>query len=229
MHTREWLKSVIGYGGANTSRRNMARIQEAGWGMVITPQNPKRLPCRYMVDNGAFYCWQKKKDFDKTAFLKMLDRVTTFRSAPDFAVCPDILAGGRRSLDFSIEWAHGGRLPAEWAWYVAVQDGMIPATLTEVVAYFKGIFLGGSSEWKMRTMHEWALFARSNAVKFHVGRVNSLSRGFYAAKVCRADSFDGTSWSRTMSNAAVPSRMVNLLNSQKCLDLYGLDKEQGNV
>ena len=193
--------------------------------MIIAPQNPKRSPIRYAVDNGAYYCWTRKLEWDELKFRKMLDRVDTFDRRPDFGVVPDIVAGGMASLEFSLSWV--GRLPAGYPWYLAVQDGMGEADVQPVLRQFGGIFVGGTSEWKMRSLPIWARAAKQNGKKLHVGRVNSLQRAFVVAQVFRADSFDGTNWNRLWNNVKKPAR-VNLDSAQGSLDLYGIHRlEEG--
>jgi len=58
-----------------------------------------------------------------------------------------------------------------------------------------GIFLGGSTEWKLSTMRHWGEFCAARGVHYHVGRVNTLKR-FRLAHVAGADSVDGSSASR---------------------------------
>lgn len=209
---------MIGYGGGTTNKEQVAQLDAVGWGMMIAPQNPKRSPIRYAVDNGAYYSWTRKQPFDEGKFLRMLDRVRKFDRPPDFGVCPDKVAAGVESLDFSMAWI--GRLPNEWPWYLAVQDGMTTCGVLDVLNRFSGIFIGGTSEWKMRTLPLWAALARAERKLLHVGRVNSLARAFYAAKVCKADSFDGTNWNRTWDNTQKPDRVAH--DGQLPLNLWGL-------
>lgn len=194
--------------------------------MIIAPQNPKRSPIRYAVDNGAYYCWTRKMQWDEEKFRKMLDRVEAFDRCPDFGVAPDIVAGGLKSLDFSMSWV--GRLPAGYPWYLAVQDGMTEADVAPALPHFGGIFVGGTSEWKMSSLPIWARAAKEHGKKLHVGRVNSLSRAFTVAQVFRADSFDGTNWNRLWDNVKKPGR-VNLDSAQGALDLYGIHRLEGGL
>ncbi len=210
---------MIGYGGATTNKESVEQLARGGFGMIIAPQNPKISPIRYAVDNGAYYCWTRKMPWDEKKFLKLLDRVEKFDRVPDFGCAPDIVAGGLRSLEFSMSWVD--RLPKEFPWYLAVQDGMTEADVAQVIEKFAGLFVGGTSEWKMRTLPEWVRLAKSKGKKAHVGRVNSLSRAFTACQVCKADSFDGTNWNRTWDNVKKPDRVIRDAQ-QGALDLWGL-------
>jgi hypothetical protein len=58
-----------------------------------------------------------------------------------------------------------------------------------------GIFVGGSTDWKLATMRQWGALARECRTYCHVGRVNTVRR----IRMCQdagVDSFDGTSASR---------------------------------
>lgn len=209
---------MIGYGGGTTNKEQVAQLAKVGWGMMIAPQNPKRSPLRYAVDNGAYYCWTRKLAWDEKKFLKMLDRVETFERKPDFGVAPDVVAGGPQSLEFSLKWVD--RLPKSYPWYLAVQDGMTMCGVLPVLDRFAGIFAGGTAVWKRNTMSQWAHLAQVEKKKLHVGRINSLQGAFMVAKVVKADSFDGTNWNRTWKNNQKPERVVE--DSQSALDLYGL-------
>jgi hypothetical protein len=73
---------------------------------------------------------------------------------------------------------------------------MGPADLVDVVVPgHVGIFLGGSTDWKLATMRQWGEFAAEHDCYFHVGRVNT-GRRFRLAHQAGADSVDGSSASR---------------------------------
>lgn len=215
---------MIGYGGATTNKESVAQLARAGWGMMIAPQNPKRSALRFAVDNGAFYCWTRKRSWDEAKFLKMLDRVETFDRRPDFGCCPDIVAGGLRSLEFSMSWVD--RLPRSYGWYLAVQNGMTAADVLPVLGRFAGIFVGGTGDWKMQTLGAWSRLAKENGKKVHAGRVNTPPRTFVAMKVCQVDSLDGTNWNR-LWNYFKPADAVG--DRQGALDLWGLRGVRGKA
>ena len=197
---------MIGYGGGTRSAVQIAQLAEAGFGMMIGPTTPKSDELRYAVDNGAFPCWIKKKPWDEKRFLKMLDRIETFKRPPDFGCCPDIVAGGLRSLEFSMAWMD--RLPTAYPWYLAVQDGMTEADVRPVLSGFAGIFVGGTTDFKMSAGAAWARLARETGRKLHVGRVDTMPRAFVVGKLYGADSFDGNNWNRTWSKHQADGRTV---------------------
>ena len=75
-----------------------------------------------------------------------------------------------------------------------------------------GIFLVGSTEWKLKTMYAWGMMACGARRYYHVGRVNSARRIRLAAEA-GADSFDGTS--ATMFSCTVP--LLDAARSQPSL------------
>ena len=62
-----------------------------------------------------------------------------------------------------------------------------------------GLFLGGTTDWKLGTMRLWGGVAREKNAYYHVARVNTVRR----IRMCQdagADSFDGTSCTRFAVN-----------------------------
>jgi hypothetical protein len=137
-------------------------------------------------DNGAFKAWSKGEKFPDKIFLKRLDKAYRVSTDPLVAVCPDVVAGGLDSLEFSLGWLR--RLPSDWPWYLAVQDGMTHESVAEVVHLFSGIFLGGTDRFKL-TAYGWSRLAHSCGKKFHYGRAGTLRKLAHAHAV-EADSLD---------------------------------------
>lgn len=231
---------MIGYGGGTSSPDQLAQLEAGGFGMMIGPATPKHFSLRYAIDNGAFPAWRKKQPWPEDKFLKLLDKVDAFPRRPDFGVCPDQVAQGFRSLDFSMEWIE--RLPEGYPWYLAVQDGMTVDRVSAVMKHFGGIFVGGTSNWKMQSAPGWSRLAKDLGKPLHIGRVNSLPKAFVVAKVLGADSFDGNNWNRTwfrnqtkeglkiyrgrsVRSASDVAKPVDVLGeSQMPLDLWGLKR-----
>lgn len=81
---------------------------------------------------------------------------------------------------------------------IVVQDGMEPRHLRRLIGPDVGIFIGGSTEWKLATMASWAKLAHSRGAQCHCGRVNSAKR-IRLCEIAGIDSFDGTCASRYAS------------------------------
>lgn len=188
-----FLYLMIAYASNTGTRRNLAALRNANWRILLTPENPTlREGLRFGIDNGAWGAYQRQEPFDATAFRALIER---YGALADFVIIPDIVAGGMRSLEFSVSWLPYLRPIRNLL--LPVQDGM---ELSRIGAWLSscpgvGIFLGGSTEWKLKTMYGWGMVAHTYGRHYHVGRVNTARRIRLAAEA-GADSFDGTSVTR---------------------------------
>lgn len=193
---------MIAYASRTGTKRNLAALRAAGWHLLVSAAGVLRdegFP--YALDNGAWSAHTQSRPFDVPAFEKAL-RLMGPRA--EWVVLPDVVAGGLPSLSLSLSW-----LPRVRDWtesvLIAVQDGMTLADLAPHLGPRIGIFVGGSTEWKLATMHAWAALAASKGAWCHVGRVNSARRIFLCASA-GASSFDGTSCTRFAVNIPALSR-----------------------
>lgn len=145
----------------------------------------------YALDNGAWSAYTQGRPFDKPAFVRALRKLG---SAADWTVLPDIVAGGMPSLERSLRWMRQVLDESPRA-LLAVQDGMDVADVRPFIGERGGVFVGGSTDWKLRTLPAWAALARERGAWCHVGRVNTVRR-IKALLLAGATSFDGTSASR---------------------------------
>ena len=174
--------------GETRSRRNIAALQQLGWGRMFVVNNPTPYPFEpWGFDNGAFIAWCHGEPFPETTFLRRLERAHAVNSDPYLAVTPDIVAGGRASLDFSASWITRHLLP-DWPWYLAVQDGMTVNDVEQHLHLYAGIFLGGTDRFKA-TAGRWAALAHKHQKRFHYGRASTPGKLVSAFKV-RAHSCD---------------------------------------
>lgn len=188
---------MIAYASRTGTKKNLGFLRERGWRLMVSAKGVLRTEgMPYALDNGAWHAHVNKSTFDGDAFEKALDLLG---ECADFIVLPDIVAGGMRSLEFSLSWLDQvrafGRLML-----LPVQDGMTVESVDPVLAEGMGIFIGGSTEWKLATMHDWADFANIFGIYIHCGRVNSRRR----IKLCKqagVDSFDGSGPSRFLLHA----------------------------
>ena len=181
---------MIGYASNTGTKRNLQSLRDHGWRVLLTPDNPTpRVGLKYGVDNGAWKAFQQQQPFDESAFVSLVER---HGSSADFVVIPDVVAGGMASLKFSVSWIP--KLRHLKKLLLPVQDGMDVFSVAAVLHQHKnlGLFLGGSTEWKLKTMYTWGVVAATIGRHYHVGRVNSARRIRLAAEA-GADSFDGTS------------------------------------
>jgi len=190
---------MIPYASNTGTLRNLDQLRRHGWHVLLTPRDhrlPPEMP--YAIDNGAWSAYLQQKPFDSEGFMRLVE---AHGERADFVVIPDKVCEGMRSLDYSLLWLEQLRhLPRL---LLAVQDGMSAADVGAVLRREPGlgIFLGGSTEWKLRTMYGWGMVAHAIGCWYHIGRVNTKRR----IKLCAeagATSIDGTSAS--MFSVTVP-------------------------
>lgn len=141
----------------------------------------------YALDNGRYSAWDKGIEWDGAAYSRLLQWAKASFQNPRWILVPDVVADREATLK---EWDHWKPIltPFRWPLAFAVQDGMAP---DDVPAEASVIFVGGTTEWKWRTVRRWC----SSFPRVHVGRVN----GYNKLRLCEslgAESCDGTGWTR---------------------------------
>ena len=173
-------------------------VKRKGWGAVITPfqfRNPYPFKFNfYFVDNGVYSLYLKGAEFDGELFLSTLERVRKVfhPQLPDFVVLPDKVAAGEESLELSLFWHEKLKeLFPEFRYALVVQDGMRVKSVENAINETRVdvLFVGGTTEWKVRTGRLWVELARSFKIKCHIGRVGTKRRVKWA-RLIEADSID---------------------------------------
>lgn len=183
---------MIAYASRTGTRRNLRALRAAGWRILVSAAGALRSEgFPYALDNGAWSAYQQGRPFDVPLFERAL---RLMGKGADWAVLPDIVMGGPASLEMSLRWMRRVLDETERA-LIAVQDGMVAADVAAFVGARVGIFVGGSTAWKLRTMPAWAQLGRQCGAWVHVGRVNSARR-ISACVTSGCTSFDGSSASR---------------------------------
>lgn len=183
---------MICYASRTGTRRNLEALRRAGWRLLISRVGVWRTEgFAYALDNGAWSDFQSGRAFDEEGFERLLEKLG---EGADFVVLPDIVAGGLRSLELSVRWMNRALSVCPLV-LIAVQDGMELADLTPLIGPNVGIFLGGSTEWKLQRMDDWGRICAERGVYYHVARVNT-SRRIRLAAAAGATSIDGSSGSR---------------------------------
>tara|TARA_R110000824_G_scaffold43107_1_gene126499 strand:+ start:366 stop:983 length:618 start_codon:yes stop_codon:yes gene_type:complete len=181
----------MAYASRTGTRRNLKALRSAGWRLLVVAGAVLRTEgFQYALDNGAWSCHMRKVPFDQGAFEKALERLG---DGADWIVLPDIVAGGLESLDFSLSWVDQVKPLAPIL--LPVQDGMGVDDVANLVGPDMGIFLGGTTDWKLSTMRVWGDLAARTGAYFHVARVNTARR-IRLCQDAQASSFDGTSVTR---------------------------------
>jgi len=141
----------------------------------------------YALDNGAFPAWRNKQPWNEAAFYRLLQLARMSAIKPMWVAVPDVVADRDATL---ASWAKHAPLIGMFGFPLAfvVQDGMTPGDVPEGAQI---VFVGGSTEWKWRTLPIWT----AHFPRVHVGRVNS-QRMLWAAHEVGAESCDGTGWFR---------------------------------
>lgn len=182
---------------AGGSKANRQACRELGVGLMMCDgwRDPSEYPY-FAVDNGAYSAWSQGKSWDPSTFLRILHRCEEEHRTPDFAVLPDIVGGGIFSLKRSRDWLRALReMHPGMRFALAVQDGMEPCdeSILTGMGGVRTIFVGGTMEWKLRTMAAWADFAHKHGLECHVGRIGTVER-MLMADSAGADSIDSTTW-----------------------------------
>lgn len=181
------------YASRTGTKRNLDALREAGWRLMVSRTGAWRTEgFRYALDNGAWSDYTTGRDFDDERFKALVDQLGW---QADWVVAPDIVGGGLRSLRLSLVWLADLLVRARMV-LVPVQDDMVPEDLVSVVVpKHVGIFLGGSTPWKLANMQRWGEWCAERDIYYHVGRVNTQRR-MRLACLAGADSVDGSSASR---------------------------------
>lgn len=160
---------MIGYASRTGTRRNLDALRAAGWRLMVSARGVLRTEgFRYALDNGAWTSHQRGEPFDVGAFERAVERLGP---GADFIVAPDIVGGGLASLDVSVRWLP--MLVRIAPVLLAVQDGMQVRDVEPWLRTRVGIFVGGSTEWKERTMLQWGGLARDARCYLHVGETET--------------------------------------------------------
>lgn len=181
------------YASRTGTRRNLDALRAAGWGLLVSRAGEWRTEGfdRYVLDNGAWSDFQAGREFQDEPFDQLVDLLG---ARADWIVLPDIVAGGLASLALSKRWLNRCLSCCPLV-LIAVQDGMTEADLAPLVGRSVGVFLGGSTEWKLANMARWGEFCRQRGIHYHVARVNTARR-IAMALAAGADSMDGSSATR---------------------------------
>lgn len=170
----------------------------AGAGMIVQAHEFRfpKLDCPWVMDNGAFDAYLNGYPWSETKFQRCVERIMVVQPCdrPEWLLIPDKVADPK-SLGYSVSWRKV--LPDQLRWYLALQNGMTPATVENAMASVRidGLFVGGTKTWKNEKASEWCAFGRAHKLPVHIGRLNGGRRLQWAMNIGAA-SVDGTGWTR---------------------------------
>ncbi len=186
--------------------------------MLLAPNNSQReIEPPYALDSGAWTAHRSKGAFDTQAYTHTVRRLG---AGADWIVLPDVVQGGTASLRLSLSWVTSIATVAPVL--IAVQDGLLPSVVAPHLNDRVGIFVGGSTAWKIRTLPAWGDLARQQGCWLHVGRVNSALR-IDQCRSAGARSIDGSGVSRWFSETRARGREQeeNMRGALDQLHLWG--------
>jgi hypothetical protein len=157
-----------------------------GW--LLSPKNWARPRdfIQFALDNDAYTQWLNNEPFDLVTWDELLSKVRACGFKPLWVAVPDFVANREETLR---RWKQYSPVAKIYGWPLAfvVQDGMTPRDIPRDADL---IFIGGTTQWKWRTLPTWtAAFPR-----VHVGRVRT--RMLIRCEELGAESVDGTGWFR---------------------------------
>lgn len=205
------MPELISYASRTGTRRNLYALRAAGWRLLVSAAGCLRAEgFPYALDNGAWSAFTQGRPFDEAAFVRAL---RLLGAGADWTVLPDIVAGGPASLEMSLRWMRAVLDETPRA-LLAVQDGLSPADVRPFLGARVGLFVGGSTWWKLTTLDQWGTLGREVGCWTHVGRVNTTRR-ILSCSAAGVTSFDGTAATRFAVN--VP----RLTHARQQLGLFG--------
>ena len=145
----------------------------------------------WFFDNGAFSDWKKNEVFNAQKFFnRLVDMEIQIRKgaldAPDFVVVPDIVRGGRESLDKSLKWMEylEENFPYH-KYYLAVQDDMPfqNVALALKSRLFDGVFIGGTKPWKYANGEILVGLAHWYGLPVHCGAIGTRKNILWAKSI----------------------------------------------
>ena len=206
------------YASWTGTRRNLRCLRSNGWRLLMSPDTLARCAGKtaprwadgtaapYALDNGAWGCFQRGEPFDSDSFLWAYERVS---EGADWIVAPDIVGKGQESLRLTKQWLPRLNHPRV---LIAVQDGMKPQDIDDIMDEdSRGLFIGGSTEWKLKSLPMWGHYAQRRGLYMHVARVNTIGR-LQTCRHFKADSIDGSSATRFAVNAAILPSVLKQTN-----------------
>lgn len=192
-------KQIIPYTAQPSNKRNISILKSYPWRHLLSPNRPYQelQNCAgYAIDNGAWSSFVNNKQYDPRPFLNDVEK---YGVNADFIVIPDVVEDAVATLFAAEKWIP---ILNEYRCLIVAQDGMKIQDLETFVADGVGVFIGGSTVYKLKNIKPIAQLCNQYNVLCHVGRVNSIKR----INICinnGAHSFDGSGFARFEQTARI--------------------------
>lgn len=160
----------------------------------------------YALDNDAFSAWTNRTPWNEGKWREMLHWAKWSVCKPLWALVPDVVADKDATKELWRKYApEVGGLGFSLAF--AAQDGMTP---DDVPGDADIVFIGGTTEWKWKSLPMWAKHCR----RVHVGRVNGIER-LWTCEDYGVESVDGTGWFRDSDDSPKIDRIAQWLAGER--------------
>lgn len=168
----------------------------------------------YAIDNGAYGYYVKGVPFNDKAFIDLLDK---WYDGCDWIAIPDSVGNWKETKKLLDIWIPR-LLPYDRPLLMVVQDGCEKGNYRDVYRLLNrkaicGLFVGGTTEWKLQHMSKLREIAHQYHKTIHVGRVNSGKR----VRLCfnsGVDSVDGSGMSRFIATTRVVCNTIVEIDRQ---------------
>src|SRR5688572_12113419 len=98
------MRPIQAYASRTGTRRNLAALRTAGWGLFVSAAGVWRHEgFRFWIENGAWSWWRKGLPFQTERFKALLE-LHAADPLCEAIVAPDIVCGGRESLALTLSW-----------------------------------------------------------------------------------------------------------------------------
>lgn len=198
---------IIPYTAQPSNIENIKILGSYPWRHLLSPNRPYKnmQKCAgYAIDNGAWSAFKSQTRYNPDPFLEDVGR---YGEDADFIVIPDVVEDAAGTFREAEKWIP---ILESYRCLFVAQDGMNISDMRDFVMSGIGIFIGGSTEYKLSNIRPISNLCDQHNVLCHVGRVNSIKR----MHICinnGAHSFDGSGMARFKNTARqVTGALINL-------------------
>jgi len=146
----------------------------------------------YAIDNGAWLCHKKNEKFPTYKFLQICEELG---SGADWVALPDVVGDGLQTLKKIDFWHRKVKEKTDCPQLIVWQDGMTKEDIEDFLKDGLGVFVGGTTEGKLKNFSWISELCKKHNVWCHMGRVNTMKR-IKLAYSAGVDSFDGSGFSQ---------------------------------